>query len=403
VGENRPWVDTSWLFEAAVALVFRWFGERGLGMLKLASTLCLIGLLAWNFSQQARNRFSGTAIAALTAAGILSRLSLEPALWGVTLLAAALPLSAARRQWWLLLLLAVYANVHSSHLAALLLVLAAGPAGARRWLPALSVFCTPYYGRQALAALRELAAAIQLEMFTAASPGTIYHYDFVILLLQLTLLLILLQRAALPRPALLVLPGAALLGAASLSFTPYALLLSGYAAAASYRLADPLAPLAVGVEKLQEGCSRLPALGTLWLAGCLLFVNAVNFYRLPFVTAPLPAAAVDELLDRNLPPPWIHPSAVGGYLSYRLSSADGVPRARATLDERAGLFNLPAAKRGRSFYQALPRETENLGSLGASAILCRTADPIRAVLERDSGWNLIFADRSWAVFARPTR
>jgi hypothetical protein len=440
--QGRVWRSDAWLFEVMLSAVESMFGDKGLIVLKLLLFSAFVGAASCCFSARSGDRFFGTFVAFVVSCGVLLGVCLEAKLLGWIFFIICLDLgcrfeSGEDKKRLLILIFflgLLYSNVHSSSLGCLLvlamLLLSEGENPIRRGcVPFLALFAlaqiaTPYLGTQVYSSLRGFLNFLSLELNYQANPATIFQYPVAFLLLLLIVIGYLwhCHPWTLRGSELLIILFAAIMGFASRSLLPYALMLCGLMCARLWGRVQGsgLGNLGIALAKLEHQFSKLPAVGLIWVILCLIIVNIANLVRHPITTVLLPAAEVDYLLEDELPFPLLHESAVGPYLQYRFADQAGNPKQLVAMTPAAAQI-APNFAVAEMFLKDLHPGWEKFFTLIApQTVLCRIGTPLYESLVNNQDWELVFEAKkrvgsgeeettpsrrslvSWAVFRAKT-
>lgn len=432
MGLNERWVSDSWLFSLLIS-VLEPLGESVSAVAMLLVTyLCLCGIW-WLFVNQARSLFIGTALTVLISAplfwdGVVRAehvgIGLTAILIGLTYSFIEAGFSAVWPKRILLFLLAI-ALVNTSGLflvvlpfcAALILNSSMHAHKKRGFVLALfaALFCSPYGGFQVGSLLFQGYHFIMTNYSGLFAPN-VYFFPFAFLLVILCLVATLWHEVpgVLSRVEILtfifVLTGAL----SSAFFVPLATFFAGLVASQLWGrgAATSAANISEALYRLEEVCRKLPRLGVLWVALCLVIVNLYQLVKAPVDTSSLPVRAVDFILDQKLEGAIAHEPILGSYLVYRFADGKGVPSRVVAADDRGMSLSddfvvvYRAFREGGRFWEQFLREYD------PALVLCRSIDPVYFLLRKDAAWEAVFGDLSesekrglsaggsWVVFQR---
>lgn len=361
IGQGQSWVNDSWLFDLSLAGIEGKLGEASLLIYKFFLFICFSGLCFLGFLARSQSLFFAGITSLVVSAGCLNKLGLSTVLVGLICLAALSVCSRLKSEkasfflGFLVLVLAV--NSTPWHLLCLV-CLPFLYSKKTAFLLSLSVFCSPYLGLQSLQSLEWLLNSAVGYTGFAQNGASIYHFDFVFLILFAAVgaLLALNRKAALGDKLstdlglLLVL---LLMSLAWRGFTPWALFWCAWIV--SSLLCD-LGGCEKGSEGgyssqgiggafllLREKASGLSPVAAAFFCFALTFQQARPIFQARSHAIGMPIKEVDLLINQaysgasmnELPLIW-HSEQVGDYLSYRLSALGG--DSKPLWDSRLALF-----------------------------------------------------------------
>lgn len=424
-GEGRPWVSASWLFSLLLSSSEWVLGERGLLLFTLLNFILLGGVASWVFASRSGDPFVGVSLTIILCGAVLLLGAPTPEIPGIAL--ALLGYEALERflssgkVTWLsgcVASLIMLVNVHPLYYPLLLLVVLSLWARRPRNYVAivlclLTVVCTPYLGLQVPQLVAQWSNAISFIAASREGVPSVYHYPFAFLLLLLLLAAIFSRSTSMPlRPVELPFFALGVLaGFFALNFTGVAVALSAlmlaklWAAGAQHSGGN----LAVAVSRLREKSARLPTLGVIWIALCVVIVNVVNLFKFPFDDRALPVRVVDRLLEDRLPGPVFHEPEIGSYLIFRFATGRGEPTRAAALDLRTPAILPELAAELAAFRGGLPGWLRLADRFAPQTIVCRARSPLDTVLRGDPSWRLVFdtvrqdsapSAMEWSLFTR---
>lgn len=405
--DGAPWRDASWLAAATLSGLWSWLGAAGAAWFKLAGVGALLLALGWRLAQLSGSWFLALLLAAVVSSSAAPLFAAGVLPWALALLCCADGLAARwarsgspRDAALLFATLVLHGNFHPSVLPAAVLAVA-GAAHRRRSalvLAAAALCCTPYAGRQLLTAAGEFLQEAAFVVATQAAPATVYHYDFVTLILLLAILAAL-RPAAIAADRLVAALAALLAAGAWRELLPYALLFNSLLLAAVWR-DGAQSHIHRAVSKLEAGVLRLPALGVVWVMLCLAIVNLVGFLRAPVSSVGLPVAAATAIAELQPPRPVVSRSEFAPYLAQRWRGTGLRPVAAHARSERV---------REQQYFGLGPGFAAAQEQLAPRTVLCNAGDPLFFRLISDAQWRPIYVEppaaggakaRNWAVFSR---
>lgn len=310
---NAAYESSHWLFDLALAALYKAFGESSFVVLSLvANILAVLGLLRL-YANASKERFFSGIVALVVACGILIDSNVSPALCSYPLFIATLIF----RGWPQLALLLVYANVDDSYLLLPVLLLSFGDRKSLAfWF--LALFFNPYWGLHQLKAL--------LVFLRSPGPLAVLHFPTMFLLLLWAFYVVSARERSAEVRLPILLP-AILLSILSLAFAPslpYALIGTGYVLCRLWRPSEGV--LARGILELRDGLSQQKLFrGVLFLMICLSVVNIYGLLKRPVLKPLFPERELDYLLAREQRVSLVYPHRIAGYLLHRLATESGVP------------------------------------------------------------------------------
>jgi hypothetical protein len=422
---GHPWVAYSWSNEVVYALVDRIWGMDGLLRLQLGLAIALAVSMQYFLGLSAGSPFVGAILGAYTTVTCFAHFSLRPQtfVWILFLTALALADRLVRfgRSRWTLLMLAVvglaWANSHITTVIGLIGVFLwavqseKGEVSWRRALSACGAFflgtlLTPYYGEEWLTFMQKSGHTVQFSSIDEFRPAHISQFSTGFVLLQGFLLLTLFfQGRRVPPPSRIVLAGGMVLaGLAAVKFLPFAAIVLSMLLASWWRetseseytkeMSGNLGRALFAVEAFFYRVSAQTVGAITFFIGCLAVVTVSNLVRGPLSLGLVPEKAVDFVEEKRLLHPVLNEFGTGGYLLYRFSSSDGVPRYKVPIDGRTNV-NSPSIWRmyddaffGRENWEEYIRAVE------PKTIIWRQESPFVSLLIESSEWCRVFQSGS---------
>lgn len=348
---DYPWRSPAWLFQVALATVYRGAGWPGVAAAKFAVVVSIAGVLFSVLRARGATAQRATALTVVAISLARFRLTERPHLISLLFFAVTLLLvdrarrSGVWRLWVLPPLFAVWSNVHPEIIVGLLYLLGAAvgmeldarrsgaapaPSTRRAWIVAL--LCLSAVGLNPLGydLFKEIFAVFREKSVIAIAeyvPGTPTLVPLFWVLAGIVALAVLRSPAPRDWGVLIPLAGLFLLGARYIRDVPY------FVCAAVLVLPGTTAPSPARADRVIA--RALPAL---LAAACLawaLFGNRLLDYRWGWgVNDRLqPAAAADFLAKENLPANLYNGYDQGGYVIFRL-----YPRLKVFQDSRVSAY-----------------------------------------------------------------
>lgn len=426
-GWGKSFALPGWLFHVLMFKVEAFGGGKALILLKLALYAAILFSTAHFFSCKAGDRFVGTIFALLVCAGMLSPADIDTEVAGFLLLVPAVALAYCSSSILVVFALGLAAvNFTSSSLLvwAVFSLLVFQERSKREAFSssavlAVSLFCSPYLGRDLAYSVQQLFYFLAIQVGRAADPATVYDFGFAFLFLLWLILGLAWHGAprALKRGELTILLAGSLLALTHKAFLPYALFFTGLSLSLLWGRAGALGGgnLRLAFEKTRQALSKVDRVGVVWLLLCLLIPTVYRLYKSPVTQAMLPAHETDFMLEKKLPFPLLHEAAVGPYLMYRFTAANGEAEEKIFAAPWTAPLD-PASALGDLFLSKLsPGWERNFSRADAQTVLCRCGTPLYYLLSSSRDWRLVFEageakgapERvsarflfSWAVFVR---
>lgn len=415
-GVSLPWRAYSWSNEILFAFVDRLWGIDGLLYLKFLFAILLSVSLCYVFGRLSRDWFFGGLLGVYSTVATFSHFTLRPQsltwifLAWIILCADKISLKQAKSTTYLFLFLLIvfWSN---SHLTTLL-----GIGTVLLWnikrdsfsdSVVLSVkivaFClvatlfTPYFGGELLTFFSKVSHPLTYNTIAEFKAAQINHYATGFLVLLLTVFFLFLHmKPKLVEPAkIFLVVGYAIAGLAVVKFIPLAVIVASAVIATIWREYRD-SPEALG--KLGEGFGKLRAVYRSHLVGnglaiLIIALIIVKFseresYKLSLEQTPV--AAVDFIIDNNLPKPVLNVFGDGGYLMYRFSDANGNPSMLVPVDGRTNVDNHDVMLKHSAAVRGQLNWKEYLDIVKPETILWRTEGPLVAILKEREDWCQVF-------------
>ena len=421
-GQGHPWRAYSWSFEIVVALVERNFGMHGLLLAKLLLACALALVCACVFSVIARDWFLGTLLGVFATASCFNHFTLRPQslVWiyyALVLLAAeSIAVRSRELKNFLLLsfLMCLWANTHLS--AAL------GVGSIFVWLVwrcgwkvavkgALFGFggslITPYLGGEWITFISKTGHPFEMKSIAEFQAATVMQHSTAFLLIVLALLLTLLhlRPRALDIWRALLCAAFALAALAIVKFIPFAVILL-CACVASVCGAETertrFGNLYQALLRSRSGFERIPKEGLTFVALCTIAVNLVPLWKAPLSTVITPVAAVDFMIEKQLPHPFLNDFGRGGYLMYRLSDAGGNLEHKVSIDGRTNVNPAEIWSKAHDAFFGKVNWSEYFDQVHPKTVLWPSESPLSSILIAHPEWCRVFSsgeeNKGFSVF-----
>jgi hypothetical protein len=430
-----PWRAYSWSNEIVLALVDGWFGDRGLAVAQLLLAIALCVSLQGSFGAMARDRFVGALVGAYSGIACFNHFTLRPQVlvWIFFAVVIAIADTIAREgvtRRRLILLGLVGAAWANSHLTAVLGLVAVflwlvqpaaasvpGPAlqasrGQVQWKTAakasaaffVGTLCTPYFGGEWLTFISKGGHPLKFTLIAEFQPATILQYSTIFVVLPLVLLVVTsFNNRRIPSLSRCALAGGMIVGGlAAVKFLPFAVItLSALISVwwREYSAGDvPQADhLAGGIKLVRERFFKLSSQtqGALaFFLVCLTATYVSALLRNPINVDLVPRTAVDFFETKQLSHPILNEFGAGGYLMYRFSGEDGVPRHTVAIDGRTNVNPLSVWEAYQAAFQGKAGWRRYLAKVNPKTIIWRHGSPLVAILFASKEWCRVFATGS---------
>jgi hypothetical protein len=141
-----------------------------------------------------------------------------------------------------------------------------------------------------------------------------------------------------------------------------------------FNLVFLLAPVTLGVVRVTHFVKNQPA------------YEAKNY----------PQAAVNFLIEKQLPAPIYNRYGWGGYLIRRL-----YPNYRVYIDGRADVYGDSFTVEAVRTYDGHPDWRKPLERLGIRTVIIAPTAPLSSILREDESWTMVYEDKQAVIFTRP--
>jgi hypothetical protein len=419
VGE--PWRAYSWSNEVVLALIDRWFGDRGLAVaqLVLAVSLCLV--LQRAFTSLSRDAFFGAVLGAYAGVACYNHFTLRPQVLVWIFFVMSLAVSdriaraglSVRRLIGLAGIGVAWANSHLTAalgLGGIFLWLVQPAPGQRELKTAIiasaaffiGTLCTPYLGGEWITFFTKGDHPLKFSAISEFQPATILQFSTIFVLLPLVLLIVTSYNTRRP-PALsrCILAGGMILGGlTAVKFLPFAVIALCALVAVWWRDAvlsgsyDNLGQgIKLGREKFLALSPRTHGAIAFFLV-CLAASYMSSALRNPINQQLIPKSVVDFFEEKQLAHPILNEFGTGGYLMYRFSGDDGVPRHTVAIDGRTNVNPLPIWEAYQAAFQGKVGWRRYLTKVQPKTIIWRHGSPLVAILFASKEWCRVFATGS---------
>lgn len=422
-GSGQPWRAYSWSQEVLYGLIESKWGDVGLGVMQLILGLCLVSTVQLVFGVLAGNHFFGVLLAVLTTAACRPHFSLRPqtAVWivfALVLLTAELSVRNGLRRRYVAALFClgcVWANTHLSAVLGLMAVLLWTLPATWSWSDVsrtaslcagyvAGTFCSPYFGGEWLTLLEKSDHVFVFRVLEEFRPADLTQASTLCLTFGITLLLVLsyTSRRLPPRGAMLLTVVMVTFGGIVVKFLPFALIAIGALTAVWLRdvrfncegLTDDdnnnivrgLALLRVRFLTLHP--QTVGACSFFFL--CVAWVNIAKAMQQPVNYATTPKKAVDFVEFHTLGHPILNEFATGGYLMYRWSSAEGIPRALVPLDGRTNVNRSDIWSSYRKAATGKREWREYLSAVRPKTVIWSRQSPLTSLLIEVPEWCKVY-------------
>jgi hypothetical protein len=414
---GKPWVAYSWTQEVLFAVTESRFGLKGLLVLQtilfasVSLSLCLV------FSLIARDWLFGLLVGFVATCSLGAFVLLRPQtfvwiyfallIWNLT----AIIRNEGKVTLWsgvgLIGIMSLWANSHIST------VLGMGLCVAWPWmrvslrthmfivaLAFTGTLLTPYGGAEWWIFLSKSDHPFSHGSIIEFGPATIRDYGTGIYLLFVTLAIVFGSK----RPQLVYggpVAAAIILGVGGLGvvkFLPFAVVITA-ALVAEFWSDRPqeYGEIWNSIEKLKEVITMVEGKGLLFLVTVLLYVYAEQPFKPLVDKGVVPNAALDFIIDKDLPHPILNAFGEGGYVMYRLSDSLGNLEHKVTIDGRTNVNPSKIAEIQGLAYGGRLGWHDYLDQVHPQTVIWKNPSPLTALLVGDSKWCRVYCDGSYEV------
>lgn len=418
---SKPWIAYSWLPEILLASVDRHFGFEGLVTLQIILSVAVSLSVSWLLSRLAGDYRLGLILGAIAVAGSVNHFGLRPqtlawVYFGAVIFLAERYVEHQKRQTLVLLaaLMSLWANTHLS----VLLGVGAAVSWAfaeKSFAPSLKLglaaiagsLISPYFYEVWLVQQEHSRHMFMYGAIAEFKPATILMHSTGFLAFTVMIYSIGYARGR-QYFRLGQLIGASALTVAALAiikFMPFAIIYITSVIAVVWRKDQAaFGEVGEGLRRLIAVIERLPIQGFCFVLLCLLTVNVVGARNVTYDQKITPVAAVDFIIQKNLPRPVLNDFGRGGYLMYRWSNQRGEPSELVPIDGRTNVIPVSVYERGLAFLLAKSEWRAYLDLLEPQTILMRNDSPARTLLKESRDWCELWskpsADEGFSVFVR---
>lgn len=431
---SQLWRAYSWSNEIVLALIDTWWGGVGLAIAQVVLGIALVACLQYVCGRLSRDYYIGALIGTYATVASYNNFTLRPQVLVWIFFAAAICVADDIAQkgisrWRLAGLALIGCLWANTHLTAVLGVgavvlwsvqAAPGELSLTRAAKAggaffLGTLLTPYLGGEWLTFFVKGSHPLKYQAISEFQPATILQFSSVFVLLLVFLLLVVSYTTrALPTLARGILASGMLLaGLTAVKFIPFAAISWAALFAVWWRecganhrsqVHDNFAEgLLVSKERFWS-LSAQTGKAMVFLTLAIATVNITHLLRKPLNTMIVPKTAVDFIEQRNLPHPLLNEFSTGGYLMYRFSDADGIPKHKVAIDGRTNVNPDSIWEMYRASFTGRSTWHEFIDRVQAQTILWRQGSPMVSLLLLSPEWCRVFSsgpgDEDHAVFIR---
>jgi hypothetical protein len=265
----------------------------------------------------------------------------------------------------------------------------------------VATLCTPHLGGEWLTLFNKIFHPYKFSYIIEFKSATIFHPGVPILIVLLILQgLFYHYRPDTIRWAKLFLVGALVfLGLTAIKFLPYALLCLSLLLAKTIALAGDLNTLGktgAGLAGGSKNLDRLPVKDKTFYALCCASFGIAMIYihsLTPLNTSVVPKHAVDLIERHDFPIPILNAFGAGGYLIYRFSDEQGIPRIKIPLDGRTNVNNPAIIDGFEAAMNGTPQWRTILKIVQPKTILWRTGGLFATLLLEHPDYCLVYPSR----------
>ena len=429
---DQLWRAYSWSNEIVLALIDRIWGGRGLALAQLVLGVSLVACLQYVYGRLARDHYIGALVGVYAAVASYNNFTLRPQVLVWMFFALAILFAdevsekgpSPKRLLLLALVGCLWANTHLTAILGLGAVFlwtvqsSHSHTSLQRALLASGAFFvgtlfTPYVGGEWITFFVKGSHPLKYQSISEFQPATILQFSTVFVLLLVFLLLVVSYTTrALPTLARGVFASGMLLaGLTAVKFLPFSAIAwtalfavwwrqSG--ASHRTRIHDNFAEgLIVSKERLWALSSQTGK-AIVFLVVAISVVNITHLLRVPLNTGIVPKDAVDFIEKHELPHPLLNEFSTGGYLMYRFSDENGVPRHKVAIDGRTNVNPDSVWEMYRASFGGKATWHDFIDKVKAQTILWRQGSPMTTLLLVSPEWCRVFSsgggDEDHAVF-----
>ena len=342
----------SWIQEILYALAYHLSGDLGLSVLYALTSIFIAISLSYSFGIVAKDFLVGLLLGTICMMSLVSHLSLRPQsiTWGLfaLLILAATKIQQREKGGGLLLFIAsvVWANTHLS--------LMLGMVGVFLWLAPskgdalraviivfLGSLITPYLGGEWMTFYEKIGHPVLFSNVAEFAPVAMLSYPLAFLVILWALLFTTMRetRYRMRFFQWCFLLGFTVLGVSIVKFLPFSII------ASSFVIADVVAKKTLQ-GRFTEGMNKLVNLihtkligqGLYVLIIAMIVVHTMRIQALPVDLKLIPDRSMNFFIEKGLPHPLLNSFKDGGYVSFRLSDGQGIPKERVSIDGRTNLI-----------------------------------------------------------------
>lgn len=424
-GEGQLWRAYSWTNEILFALVDGRYGVRGLLVLKLLLSVLLSASMFYCFGRIANDWFFGGLLGMFATAACFNHFTLRPQsltwVYFVWLIFFADEIAekgfSGRRAGAIFLLMVLWANTHLTSIF--------GIVGVGVWLlrpgintvavkiaaaAFLGTLVTPYLGGEWVTFAGKTTHPFAHRAIAEFQAATVMQYSTSFMLIILFLLgLFFHMRPKIIEPAKYALCAVFVIaGLAVVKFLPFAVIAMACAVAKIWQRhehgRDALGNIVEALLRFKKLYQAFPKEGLSFVFICTAIVHIYQLWRAPLNQEITPVAAVDFILEKNLPHPLLNDFGRGGYVMYRFSDAKGNLEHKVSIDGRTNVGtpelwdNFMAAFNGKENWR------DYIEMVKPSTILWPGDSALVSILLESRAWCLVFSSPEeqggYSVFLR---
>jgi hypothetical protein len=431
---DQLWRAYSWSNEIVLALVDSRWGGKGLAIAQLILGISLVACLQFVYGRISRDRYIGALIGIYAAVASYNNFTLRPQVLVWMFFALAILFAdeisekgaSRKRLVQLSLVGCLWANTHLTAVLGLGAVFlwtvqtSHAHASVKRALLASSAFffgtlLTPYIGGEWLTFFVKGSHPLKYQSISEFQPATILQFSSVFVLLLVFLLLVVSYTTrALPTLARGVFASGMLLaGLTAVKFLPFSAI--SWAAlfavwwrqsGASHRtrIHDNFAEGLLVSKERMWALSSQTGKAIVFLIFAISFVNVAHLLRVPLNNGIVPKDAVDFIEKHQLPHPLLNEFSTGGYLMYRFSDENGIPRYKVAIDGRTNVNPDAVWEMYRASFGGKATWHDFIDKVKAETIVWRQGSPMVTLLLVSPDWCRVFSsgggDEDHAVFIK---
>ncbi len=420
---GQSWQPYSWMFDVIAASVWNCYAAAGMIVLKLVLAMLFVSVLMLCLVSLSESVFAGAVTAVVAAMASYAHFGLAPHVLGWVCFSLTIALAfQIRRQARLtpgscIALAAVFAfwtNLHPSVLFGLigLFSILCGKdkqsGSSRLWLCAAvclgAITISPALLHGPAAVLTRLAESLAHRSMLVFQPASfdLYPVSFLILLLAVLFTLLHYHCARLGAAQLVALTFFVIVGMASITLLPFAVIYAASLIAWTLPQASSsigaMANLSSAATNFERTLAKVPpavAAGLLLLFFCL---KVDGLLRLPLVSQAVPKAAADFVLESDLEGPILNSSVDGAYLIFRFSDESGNPTRLVSVDSRVEINDPRILALHDGASQGMATWREFFRRVQPKVVIWPTDTALSSILAASSSWCRATESEGWNVY-----